>query len=191
MTVGGKAKVLDARQWAKLEKVCKSEVHKVIWALLRFTGCRSQEARLLTVDNVYSDPENRVVRDAVYFPKKIRKGGKFAISVPINEKLKTYLQNYNPPLVGFLFPSPRNPEKSLSYEAILKYLENCAEKAGLGHEKITTHSGRRSLITHLHSEGFSLKMIQSVTGHRSLKNLEPYIEVDENQVATMVNQVAL
>ncbi|EAZ89086.1 hypothetical protein [Crocosphaera chwakensis] len=53
MSVGGKAKVLNATEWAKLEKVGQSITHQTIWALLRFTGCRSQEARLLTVDNVY------------------------------------------------------------------------------------------------------------------------------------------
>ncbi len=191
MTVGGQAKVLNAQEWAKLEKVCNSETHKVIWALLRFTGCRSQEARLLRVENVYSNPEKRILHNLIYFPKNIRKGGKYAISIPIHEKLKSYLENYNTPLVGYLFPSPRDSKKPLSYEAILKYLDNCAKKAGFGHQKITTHSGRRSFVTYLHEMGASLPTIQSFTGHRSLQNLQRYIEISEDHKTAMLNNVAL
>lgn len=46
MTVGGQAKVLNAQEWSRLEKVGQSITHRTIWAILRFTGCRSQEARL-------------------------------------------------------------------------------------------------------------------------------------------------
>lgn len=191
MTVGGKAKVLNAQQWAKLEKVGQSITHQTIWALLRFTGCRSQEARLLTVDNVYLDPVKREVRDCIYFPKKIRKGKKWAISVPINEKLESYLKRYEAPKSGYLFPSPRNPEKPISYEAIYKYMKNAAVKAGMGHQKIATHSGRRSLITHLHQNGVSLKTIQGITGHRHLQNLSPYVELYDALIRGALGNVSL
>ncbi len=191
MSVGGQAKVLNAQEWSRLEKVGQSITHQTIWALLRFTGCRSQEARLLTVENVYSDPVNRVVREAVYFPKKIRKGKKWAISVPITKKLKWYLERYNCPESGYLFPSPRNQDKPISYEAVYKYLKDAAEKAGLGHQKISTHSGRRSLITHLHNSGSSLETIRQITGHRRLENLQSYIEIGKEQISAAIENIAL
>ena len=42
MSVGGQAEILNAQDWSKLEKVGQSVKHQTIWALLRFTGCRSQ-----------------------------------------------------------------------------------------------------------------------------------------------------
>lgn len=189
--VGGQVKVLDAKQWAKLEKYGKSVLHQTIWALLRFTACRCQEARLLTVDNVYSDPGKGIVKDTVFFPKHIRKGKKRSVTVPVTDKLRHYLEKYQNPLEGYLFPSPRNPDKPLSYEAVYKYLKNAVNEAGLGHEKIATHSGRRSLITHLHQSGVSLETIRQITGHMTLQNLQPYIEVDSNQIATAIENVAL
>ncbi len=123
MAVGGKAKVLNAQEWARLEKVGQSITHQTIWALLRFAGCRSQEARLLRVDNVYSDPAKGVVKDVVHFPKKIRKGGKWSLDVPVTTKLKWYLERYQAPVTGFLFPSPRDPSRPISYEAIYKYMK--------------------------------------------------------------------
>ncbi len=191
MSVGGQAKILSPHEWSRLEKVGQSVTHKTIWALLRFTGCRSQEARLLKVENVYIDPAKKVFREMVFFPKEIRKGKKFSISVPMTEKLRCYLEKYDCPESGYLFPSPRNPDCPISYEAILKYLQNAATKAGLGHEKIATHSGRRSLVTHLHKNGVSLETIRRITGHRSLANLQKYIEVGEDEVAAAIDNVAL
>lgn len=191
MNAGGQVQVLSAKQWTKLEKHGNSVLHQTIWALLRFTACRCQEAQLLTVDNVYVDPKKGILRDSVFFPKKIRKGQKASVSVPITSKLRHYLEKYENPLQGYLFPSPRNPEKALSYEAIYKYLKNAANAAGLGHEKIGTHSGRRSLITHLHKSGTSLETIRRITGHMNLQNLQPYIEVDDDQVASAIENIEL
>ena len=103
MARGGRVKVLDAKEWARLEKVGQSITHQTIWALLRFTGCRSQEARLLKVDNVYVDPEKKILREMIYFPREIRKGKQADISVPITSKLRSYLENYRK--FGFKAPS--------------------------------------------------------------------------------------
>ena len=191
MSVVGQAEILNAQDWSNLEKAGPSIKHQTIWALLRFTGCRSQEARLLMVDNVYLDPVKRVVKDQVYFPKQIRKGKKWAISVPITKKLKWYLERYDCPTSGYLFPSPRNPNSPISYEAVYKYMKDCAAKMGLGHKKVTTHSGRRSLVTALHEGGSSLETIRRITGHRSLQNLQAYIEVRKDQVAAAIDNVPL
>ncbi|MDJ0510049.1 MAG: tyrosine-type recombinase/integrase [Crocosphaera sp.] len=209
MTTIGKAKVLSASQWSALEEAGKSITHQTIWALLRFTACSSQEVRFLTVEsvyadtllksvspytlqkNVYTDTLQRVVRKAIYFPKQIRKGKKLSISVPITEKLRWYLERYQAPESGYLFPSPRNHERPISYEAIYKYMKEAAVKAGLGDEKVTTHSGRRSLVTHLYNSGASVEIIKEVTGYRSLQNLQSCIDFSQNQVLAAINNTAL
>ncbi|MDJ0509262.1 MAG: site-specific integrase [Crocosphaera sp.] len=191
MTIGGQVKVLNATQWQKLEKHGRSITHQTIWALLRFTACRSQEARLLIVDNVYKDPVKRIVKDEIFFPASIRKGKRRSLSVPASDKLKTYLERYQPKESGYLFPSPRNPEKPISYEGIYKYMKQAVIKAGMGHEKIATHSGRRSQVTHLHNQGVSLETIRRLTGHVSLVNLQPYVETDSGLLKRALNNSAL
>lgn len=191
MTVGGQVKVLDAREWAKLEKVGQSIIHRTIWALMRSTACRSQEVRLLRVDNVYIDPVKRIVRDEIFFPKEIRKGKKRSVSVPVTDKLRSYLEKYPAPESGYLFPSPRNPEKPISYEAVYKYMKIAAEKAGMGHEKIATHSGRRSWVTKAHDAGMPLKWMQQITGHVNLNNLTRYVEVNRESLLESMENVML
>ena len=158
---------------------------------MRSTACRSQEARLLKVDNVYIDPVKGIVRDEIYFPKEIRKGKKRSVTVPVSEKLRTYLKRYKSPESGYLFPSPRNPSKPISYEAIYKYLKLAAEKAGLGHEKIGTHSGRRTWITKAHAGGWTMEMMRQVTGHVTYENLKPYIEIERNVLQQAMENVVV
>lgn len=191
MTTGGKAKVLTAQQWTKLEKVGQSTTHQTIWALLRMTACRSQEARLLRVENVYIDPVNRIVREQIHFPKQIRKGKKRAVDVPVTNQLRRYLEKYQPPESGYLFPSPRNPNKPISYEAVYKYLREACEKAGMGSEKIATHSGRRSWVTQAHKSGMSLEAIRRITGHINLENLKPYIEIEQSFLSEAMENVVI
>lgn len=191
MTVGGQVKVLSAEQWTKLEKVGQSITHRTIWALLRLTACRSCEARRLTVDNVYIDPVKRIVRDEIFFPKAIRKGQTKSLSIPVTEKLRTYLEKYPAPESGYLFPSPRNPDKPISYEAVYKYMKIAAAKAGMGHEKIATHSGRRSWITKAHESGMSLKSMQPITGHMTLNNLGKYIELKKALLRAAMENIAV
>ncbi|CCQ58262.1 hypothetical protein CWATWH0003_5654 [Crocosphaera watsonii WH 0003] len=46
-------------------------------------------------------------------------------------------------------------------------------------------------MTHLHKAGSSLETIRQITGHRSLQNLQAYIEVGKDQVAAAIDNVAL
>ncbi len=191
MSIGGKVKALNASQWAKLEKHGQSITHQTIRAILRCTACRSQEARLLRVDNVYLDPAKRIVKDEIFFPASIRKGKKRSLSIPVSDKLLSYLERYQPQEFGYLFPSPRNPEKPISYEGIYKYMKEAVIKAGLNHQKIATHSGRRSLVTDLHNQGVSLETIRGITGHVSLVNLQPYVETEARLLKQALNNSTL
>jgi integrase/recombinase XerD len=186
---GGQVKALSRKQWSKLEKHCLSQVHQTMWAIMQFTGCRSCEVRYLKVENVYLDPVKGIVRPEIYFPASIRKGGKDSLSVPVNSSLLSYLELYTPPIEGYLFPSPRNPDKPISYEAVYKYLKETAERAGMGHEKIGTHSGRRSLITNLAGQGVHPRVIQTISGHKSLSSLQRYIEVSDAQKVNALESI--
>jgi integrase/recombinase XerD len=71
---------------------------------------------------------------------------------------------------------------------VLKYLKLKAAQAGL--LGVSTHSGRRSLITHLARSGTDIRTIQEITGHRSLANLQRYIETDPDRVRNALENFA-
>ena len=48
------------------------------------------------------------------------------------------------------------------------------------YERISTHTARRTFITMLKREGKSDKLISKITGHRDLKTLNQYYQVDDD-----------
>ncbi|MBW4523393.1 MAG: tyrosine-type recombinase/integrase [Scytolyngbya sp. HA4215-MV1] len=68
-----------------------------------------------------------------------------------------------------------------SADAILR--EAC-QQAGI--EGVSTHSFRRTALTMMSTAGVPLRVIQQVSGHRSLQALQRYLEVSEQQVASAV-----
>lgn len=175
----GQASVLSNKEWAKLESVCDSNHMRVIWGILRYTGARIGEVIRLRFNDVYEDYENRKTYDFIVYRKENRKGKDKHHTVPICNQLKMLLRGYVQPVKSdWMFPSPLNPDKHISYEGVLAHLKRKAIEAGLGNLRITTHSGRRSCITELARNGTDLKTIQAVSGHASLANLARYIETD-------------
>ena len=56
--------------------------------------------------------------------------------------------------------------------------EEALERAEIS--KATTHSYRRTQLTELHKKGVPLKVVQSLSGHRSLDTLSRYLEVSDD-----------
>lgn len=49
--------------------------------------------------------------------------------------------------------------------------------ADLGIESASTHSFRRTCLTQMHRSGVPLKVIQKMSGHKTLSALQKYLEV--------------
>ncbi|WP_431193465.1 tyrosine-type recombinase/integrase [Trichocoleus desertorum] len=60
--------------------------------------------------------------------------------------------------------------------------------------EVSTHSFRRTALTQMSSAGIPLRVIQKISGHRSLQALQRYLEVSELQlegaIASLIFQVA-
>ncbi|WP_348256687.1 tyrosine-type recombinase/integrase [Leptolyngbya sp. PL-A3] len=48
----------------------------------------------------------------------------------------------------------------------------------LGYRGVSSHSFRRSCLTHLHEKGWGLHELATVSGHQSLVQLQRYLGVD-------------
>lgn len=183
----GQASVLSQSDWKKLESVANQK-HRLLWAILRFTAARINEALELRIKDVYKDPDRRVPNDEIAFRRETRKGKDRNHTVPICTELKLKLRDYSPSsnLDDYLFPGING---RLSYEAALTYLKTSAAKVGLDDKKIVTHCGRRSCITELARNGTDLRTIQAVSGHASIANLQRYIETDPDRTKNALETI--
>ena len=57
------------------------------------------------------------------------------------------------------------------------------------YERISTHTARRTFITMMKREGLSDKLIASITGHRDMKTLNQYYQVDDESKSEAVKDV--
>jgi integrase/recombinase XerD len=176
----GKAEPLKFNEYRKIRNGFRLESHKLILDIGYSTGERWGAILRLRVEDVYVDPISRTIHPDITFRKHTRKD-KATRQCPISQSLKLRLTSYAPPASGFLFPSPLMPASHLSDRAADAALRRALERAGLSELGYSTHSTRRGLINRLHDAGTSLKVIQSITGHKSLGVLSGYIDVSDSQ----------
>ena len=79
----------------------------------------------------------------------------------------------------WLFPSPKNGNKQLSYRAINTIITRLADRAGLSN--ITPHRFRHSFCSHLYSAGAELKVIQDLAGHQNPNTTQLYTKINNRR----------
>jgi integrase/recombinase XerD len=174
----GKAEPLKFEEYKKLREGFKSEAHKLILDIAYYTGERWGAILRLQVEDVYSEAVARIPHRDITFRKETRKD-KETRQCPIARSLQLRLRTFNPPLSGYLFPSPEIPGQNLSDRAADAAFRRAIARSGLEGLGYSTHSTRRGLINRMHEAGTSLKVIQNITGHKSLSVLSGYIDVTD------------
>ncbi|RCJ40106.1 integrase [Nostoc minutum NIES-26] len=176
----GKAKVLSPDEIERLfSEGLLSIRDKALCAVMLYTACRVTECVTLKVKDVY-DSKGRIRPELI-----IRKGntkGKLATrTIPVLDDLIHYLKLYQPKYSPdrYLFPGRwgrghLNPEY-----ASLIFREACFR---VDIEGASTHSCRRTALTLMSNAKIPLRIIQEISGHRSLEQLQNYLEVEPSQV---------
>lgn len=182
----GKSAILTNEDYAKIRKSLISDHHKLILDIARYTGERWGAILKLQVEDVW-DSSGRV-RDSITFKAHTRKaspdGKRETREVPTHPLLKEALSRYPKPNSGYLFPGMGG--KSLCFQAASACFCRATVKAGLDAKGFSTHSTRRTFITNLHRSGVDIATIKAITGHRDLKSLGGYIEMDSDRIKTAI-----
>lgn len=148
-----------------------------LFGICLFTACRIREACTLRTVDTY-DANGGVL------PKlNIRKGntkGKLATrTIPINSELRSLLSDYYP-LCGRIYLFPGRFGSHIDPDSADKILRRALKRIGaIG---VSTHSFRRTALTMMSNNGTPLRVIQEVSGHKNLGQLQRYIEVRDEQV---------
>jgi integrase/recombinase XerD len=68
-------------------------------------------------------------------------------------------------------------------------LREACERVGL--EGVSTHSFRRTALTQLSNAGIPMRIIQEISGHRTLDELYKYLEVRPEQVRGAISALSM
>lgn len=126
----------------------------------------------------------------------IRKGntkGQLATrTIPAIEDLRSLLTFWYPNAgLTYLFPGcHRNHHwKHLHCDSADKILRAACDRIGL--EGVSTHSFRRTALTLMSNAGIPLRVIQKVSGHRNLDQLQRYLDVQPEQIRGAVSALSV
>jgi integrase/recombinase XerD len=99
------------------------------------------------------------------------------------------LVDYNPPSYQwFLFPG-RHGKGHIHPDSAARILRQAFENVGI--EGASTHSFRRTALTMMSNAGHPLRVIQEVSGHRTLDELQKYLEVRPEQVKGAIASLSM
>jgi len=182
----GQAKILTQAEIQLLfSQGLQSDRDRVLFGICLYCCCRINEACTLSVNDVYSKGR---VRPELLIRKGNTKGKLATRSIPVIEDLRGLLLAYRHPERGYLFPGRhgRNHINSDSAARILREAMNRVEIEGG-----STHSFRRTGLTQLSNAGIPLRVIQEISGHNNLEQLQKYLEVKPEQVRGAVAALSM
>ncbi len=111
--------------------------------------------------------------------------------VLVSPQLRALLDKYIATLPKeqvYLF-SGREPNTPYSKDTAGKILDKIFTKYGL--EGCSSHSFRRSVLTHAHQSGASLADLQQLSGHNSLSSLQQYLQSSDKAQEKVLSLVTL
>jgi integrase len=194
MPLGKQAKILTKGQIdAALSYIDKSRHplrNRVILLLSVKAGLRAKEIASLTWGMV-SDADGKIGR-AIHLPDSASKGQSGRI-IPLNGMLRAALSAWMeatcPSSSEYVITSERS--KRTSAQVIVNLFSRWYEQ--LGFVGASSHSGRRTFITNaarkIPSVGGSIRDVQLLAGHTSLRTTQRYIEADAEAQIKVVQLV--
>lgn len=184
----GRAKILTQAEIQRLfTEGLQTNRDRALFGVCLYTACRIREACTLRTADVY-DRKGKVREELI-----IRKGntkGKLATrTIPVIEELRSLLAEYYPsPRTWFLFPG-RHGRTHIHSDSAARILRDACQQLEI--EGVSTHSFRRTALTQMSDAGIPLRVVQEVSGHRSLEELQKYLEVRPEQVRGAVSALSM
>lgn len=159
----------------------ESDRDRALFGVCLFSACRIAEACSLLTKDVYA--ANSRVRPELIIRKANTKGKLGTRTIPVIEDLRSLLSAWQPHAgVTYLFPGrhPNHHWRHINPEAASHIFKDACQRVGM--EGFSTHSFRRTALTQMSNAGIPLRVIQKMSGHRSLAVLQEYLEVNDSQV---------
>ena len=160
---------------------------RALFGVCLFTACRINEACTLQVIDVY-DTRARV-RPYLIIRKGNTKRKLATRTIPVIADLRALLSSYSPVQAQkYMFPG-RYEDSHINPDSAARILRKACRLVGL--EGVSTHSFRRTALTNMSNAGIGLRIIQEISGHRDLSQLQNYLEVAEAQVLGAIASLSM
>ncbi|MHC5821778.1 MAG: tyrosine-type recombinase/integrase [Nostoc sp.] len=150
---------------------------RALFGVCLFSACRIRECCTLLTQDIYTLKGN--VRPRLIIRKSNTKGKLATRSIPVIEDLRRLLVEYYP-LAGDDYLFTGRCDGHISEDSAARILREACQQVDIF--GVSTHSFRRTALTQMSNAGIPLRVIQEISGHRNLEQLQRYLEVSDDQV---------
>jgi integrase/recombinase XerD len=168
----------------------QSDRDRALFGVCLYTAARIAEACSMLTEDVYT-PAGRV-RPSVNIRKAATKGKLATRTIPVIEDLRSLLTLWQPHAGKvYLFPGrhPSHHWRHITSDSAARLFREACQRVGI--QGASTHSFRRTALTQMSNAGIPLRVIQQVSGHRTLTELQKYLEVSDAQVRGAVASLSM
>ncbi|MCC3436821.1 MAG: tyrosine-type recombinase/integrase [Microcoleus sp. PH2017_05_CCC_O_A] len=187
----GQAKILTQEEIELLfNDGLQTSRDRALFGVCLYTACRIAEACSLMVKDIYTN--TGTVRSTINFRKANTKGKLQTRTIPVIEDLRSLLTSWKPHAgQTYLFPGRHRCHhwKHLQSDSADRILREAFDRAGI--EGASTHSFRRTALTQMSNAGIPLRIIQEISGHSNLDQLQKYLEVKPDQVRGAIASLSM
>jgi integrase/recombinase XerD len=163
---------------------------RALFGVCLYSACRIAEACSMLSEDVYTATGK--VRDFINIRKAATKGKLATRTIPVIEDLRSLLIVWQPHAgPTYLFPGRHSSQsfRHITSDSAAVILREACKRVGI--EGASTHSFRRTALTQMSNAGIPLRVIQQVSGHRTLTELQKYLEVSDAQVRGAVSALSM
>ena len=164
---------------------------RALFAICLYTACRISEAVTLRKRDVLD--RKGQVRPEIIIRKGNTKGKLATRTIPVIADLRSKLTAYTSRKNSiYLFPGNEINSRAATHlhrDSGIWLLREACKRVGL--EGVSTHSFRRTALTQMSNAGIPLRVIQEISGHRTLDELYKYLEVKPEQVLGAVASLSM
>lgn len=143
-------------------------------------GLRVSEVAGLTVGDVLDS--TGAVRSEVFLAAnrvKHQHARTFYINSRLQKELAEYIATRSNKSPEFpLFPTHRGPRRHFSPNTLAQHFHYLYRRAGISNA--SSHSGRKTFLTSLASQGVSVFVLASLAGHKSISTTQRYVTVNDD-----------
>jgi integrase/recombinase XerD len=168
----------------------QSDRDRALFGVCLYTAARIAEACSMLTEDVYTAAGR--VRSSVNIRKAATKGKLATRTIPVIEDLRSLLVTWQP-YAGetYLFPGrhPSHHWRHITSDSAARIFREACKRVCI--EGASSHSFRRTALTQMSNAGIPLRVIQQVSGHRTLTELQKYLEVSDSQVRGAVSALSM
>jgi integrase/recombinase XerD len=183
----GRAKVLTQQEIQLIfSQGLESDRDRMLFGVCLFSACRIRECVTLQTQDIYT-PKGEV-RSQFIIRKSNTKGKLATRTIPVIEDLRRLFSGYYS-IAGDVYLFPGRFEGHIDHDSAARILRKACQRVGI--VGASTHSFRRTALTQMSNAGVPLRVIQEVSGHRNLEQLQKYLEVGDDQVLGAVSALSM